>query len=341
MRSTVPALAEYSVLVAGSGSIGRRHMANLRTLGVRHLAVADPDPSRLSPVSEELRVEVFPDFGQALKARKPDVVFVCTPPVFHVEQATEAVRAGADVFVEKPLCDRMEGVDQLASEASRLGRITQVGYNLRFHPGLQKVKQLLDEGFIGKVLWAHVEAGQYLPEWRPWQDYRQSYTARRELGGGIILDGSHEIDYVLWLLGRPSELTCMAGKVSALEVNVEDCATILLRFPSGAQADIHLDFVQPTYSRSCLLVGERGKLVWDYTQNRVLVVRPRQEPESIHYEFETNEMYVSEVESFFNSVARKESTGAGLSEAKLTLQVALAARTSAVEKRWISLDSGH
>ena len=86
---------------------------------------------------------------------------------------------------------------------------------------------------VSKILWAHVEAGSYLPDWRPWQDYRKSYTARRELGGGILLDGSHEIDYMTWLFGAPRELACMADHVSELEVNVEDCATILMRFADG------------------------------------------------------------------------------------------------------------
>ncbi len=147
----------------------------------------------------------------------------------------------------------------------------QVGYNLRFHPGLRKLKELVEAETLGRLLWAYVEAGQYLPDWRPWQDYRQSYTARRDLGGGILLDGSHELDSITWLMGKPTEVMCMAGKVSALEVDVEDCADVLLRFPCGAQADIHLDFVQHGYSRSCKLVGELGTALWDFTSREVKI----------------------------------------------------------------------
>jgi predicted dehydrogenase len=286
-------------------------------------------------VVDELGVEAFSDFKEALGAQEPDVVFVCTPPVFHVEQALQAVRNGAHVFVEKPLCDRFDLVDELSAEATKRGRAVHVGYNLRFHPGVQMLKRLLGEGAIGRVLWAHVEVGQYLPDWRPWQDYRQSYTAQRELGGGIILDASHEIDYVLWLLGPPSELTCMAGKVSRLEVDVEDCATILLRFPGGAQADVHMDFVQQTSSRSCVLVGERGKLLWDYSQNQVRIVRPDGEIETLDYDFEPNQMYLSEVKALFECIEKQAVANGGLAEARLTLEVALAAKRSAAGKKWV------
>jgi predicted dehydrogenase len=313
-------------------------MANLRALGVRKLAVADPIADRLRPAVDELGVEAFSDFKDALGSQKPDVVFVCTPPVFHVEQALQAVRSGAHVFVEKPLCDRLDLVDELSAEAVKRGRAVHVGYNMRFHPGVQTLKRLLGGGAIGRVLWAHVEVGQYLPDWRPWQDYRQSYTAQREKGGGIILDASHEIDYVIWLLGPPSELTCMAGKVSRLEVDVEDCATILLRFPGGAQADVHMDFVQPTYSRSCVLVGERGKLLWDYSQNQVRIVRPEGDVEILDYDFELNQMYLSEVKLFLENIGNKVVANSGLADAKLTLQVALAARKSAAEKKWVRFD---
>jgi predicted dehydrogenase len=214
--------------------------------------------------------------------------------------------------------------------------VVQVGYNLRFNPGIKALKRLLDEGAAGQILWARAEVAQYLPDWRPWQDYRQSYTARRELGGGIILDASHEIDYMLWLLGRPCELTCMAGQVGGLEVNVEDCATILLRLASGAQVDIHMDFVQRTASRSCVLAGDRARLEWDYARNQLRILRAERPDETIEYEFESNQMYLAEVEDFFSRVHHREVANHSLREAELTLQVALAALKSAAERKGVS-----
>ena len=322
----------YTVLVFGSGSIGRRHMRNLRALGVQRLAACDPNPDRLVPMKTELGIRPFTDFEQAMDATQPDLVFVCSPPVFHVPQALQAVRAGAHVFIEKPLSHALDGVDELIAEAETRQRVVQVGYNLRFHPGLQKVKQLVDGGVIGRIFWAQVEAGQYLPDWRPWQDYRQSYTARRDLGGGIILDASHELDYIIWLLGQPTEVMCMAGKVSDLEVDVEDCATVLLRFASGAQADVHMDFVQRGYVRSCKLVGERGTIIWDYPAHQVRIYQAEMDSwETITYTLDNNDMYVAEVQHFLGCADQGATSVVDLKQAKRVLEVALAAKSAAAQ----------
>jgi predicted dehydrogenase len=332
------AFAQYSVLVVGAGSIGRRHASNLRGLGVMKLAVTDTHAARVQPLIDELGVVGFADLDEALRIFQPHVVFICTPPAFHIEQAMRALSSGADIFIEKPLSHRLDGVAALKAEAGRLGRVVQVGYNLRFNPGIRTLKRFVEEGVAGRILWARAEVAQYLPDWRPWQDYRESYTARQELGGGIILDASHEIDYMLWLLGPPRELTCMAGRVSGLEVSVEDCATMLIRLRSGAQADIHMDFAQRTASRSCVVAGDRARLEWEHGRNQVRVLRPDGPPEVIEYEFESNQMYVAEVQDFFSCVNERRLGNESLVEAELTLTVALAALTSASEQKWVRFE---
>jgi predicted dehydrogenase len=326
-----------SVLVAGAGSIGRRHLGNLKKLGVNRLAACDPHPERLEYAASEFQAECFPTFESGLEQFRPDAVLVCTPPVHHVDQAMQALRAGAHAFIEKPLSDRMEGIAELREEAARRQAVVQVGYNLRFHPAIQKLKELVDAAAVGKILWAHVEAGSYLPDWRPWQDYRKSYTARRELGGGILLDGSHEIDYVTWLFGTPREVACMAGRVSQLDVNVEDCATVLLGFPGGPRADVHLDFIQRSYSRYCTLVGPEGKLHWDLMGNSVEVVRPGAEPETTRFDWQINDAYVAELAHFLDCARTDANPRFTLDDAILTLRVTLAARSAAEERKWVSL----
>jgi predicted dehydrogenase len=318
------------LLVAGSGSIGRRHMRNLRSLGVSEIAACDPDPERLAPMVAELQIQPFADFDRALEIFRPHAVLVCTPPSFHLIQARQALAAGAHVFIEKPLSHSMDGVKALLNEAHASGRVLQVGYNLRFHPAICKLKQIVEENSIGRILWARAEVGQYLPDWRPWQDYRQSYTARRELGGGIILDASHELDYLLWFFGEPLEVLCMASTVSQLAVDVEDSASLLLRFASGSHADLHLDFVQRIPSRSCKLVGEEGTAIWDDGDaSRVRVLRPSQQPEDFRFDFNDNEMYVAELKQFFHCIETGQSPLVSAEQAAHVLEWALRARSAA------------
>jgi predicted dehydrogenase len=327
-----------SVLVAGAGSIGRRHLANLRALGITRLAASDPHPDRLEYVAKEFHTECFVTFEAGLGKFSPDAVLVCTPPVHHVPQALQALRAGAHVFLEKPLSDRLDDLEELKTEAVKHKAVVLVGYNLRFHPAVQKLKAMVDEGVVGKIIWAHVEAGSYLPDWRPWQDYRKSYTARRELGGGILLDGSHEIDYVTWFFGVPQQLTCMADHVSQLEVDVEDCATVLMRFPNGPRVDIHLDFIQRSYSRYCTLAGTEGTLRWELLSNVIQVIKPGVQTETIKFDWQINDAYVAELKCFLEGARTGASSASSLEDSILTLRVVLAARESAEQKRWVSLD---
>lgn len=343
---------DYSFLVSGVGSIGLRHIRNLRSLGVQRIAAVDTNSDRLESITDKMVIEVFTDYDQALKVFNPDVALICTPPVFHIRQAMLAVKENAHVFIEKPLSHTLEGVDEL-SELSRINqRVVSVGYNLRFHPGLRRVKDLLDRGVLGSILWIRAEYGQYLPDWRPWQNYKESYTARKDLGGGIILDMSHEIDYVIWLAGEPSEISCFSGHISNLEVDVEDTASMVLRLPNGIIGEIHVDFVQRTYNRTLKVVGELGSLELDLATHDLQVFNSGEgadslsqielgvnHPESIkpNVDIDNNDIYLQEIRSFLECIQRQRQPEMSLSAAKRVLEVALAAKRSSRERLVVSL----
>jgi predicted dehydrogenase len=326
-----------SAFVVGGGSIGRRHLSNLRQLGVSNLRVCDPNPDRLAYIWEHYQAASVANMDEGLGSN-PDMVLICTPPACHAVQTLQAVRAGVPVFVEKPVSHSMQNLHELLAEERKSKLPVQVGYNLRFHPPIQKLKELVEKEAVGKILWGRVESGSYLPDWRPWQDYRDSYTAIRKLGGGIILDGSHELDYVSWLFGAPVELACMAGKVSKLEIDVEDCATVLLRFSNGSQLDVHVDFMERFYSRGCVLAGENGNLQWDFKSNTVHVQGCGEEPREISFDCDVNQMYLSELLHFMECIENGTRPVVNLDDGILTLRIALAAHAASEERRWIGLD---
>jgi glutamate-1-semialdehyde aminotransferase/spore coat polysaccharide biosynthesis protein SpsF (cytidylyltransferase family)/predicted dehydrogenase len=327
--SSITEWAGYRALVVGCGSIGRRHARNLKALGLEQLGFCDTSPEALKQCREELGGEIFAEYREALQKFKPDIVLICTPPVYHVEEALDALRAHAHVFIEKPLSHESSGIQTLIAEERRRDRNVQIGYNMRFHPGLQMLKELIDSGKIGRVLWLHVEAGQYLPDWRPWQNYRESYSARNELGGGIILDGSHELDYICWLLGRPTEVTCRAEHLSSLDVDVEDSAWIYLSFPERRRAELHLDFVQRAYTRTCKVVGETGTALWDFSVQEVRWFSAEQPGwNSIPYVFEPNDMYVAEMRSFLESLGNRTGPMVDLEQSRDVIRVVEAAKKS-------------
>lgn len=250
----------FRVLIAGLGSIGQRHLNNLRRLGIKDVLLY-----RTSPIAPKDAPEltVFTNLDEALAA-KPSIVIITNPTTYHMQVALPTARAGCNLFIEKPLSHTLDGVAELLATIERNKLMAMVGFDLRFDPGLCKVKQLLEEGNIGHVVSIQAQVGQYLPDWHPWEDYRESVSARHETGGGVILDLIHELDYVSWLAGSVSHVTCFADQVSNLEIQTEDVAGILLRFENGTIGTVHLDYVQRSASRTCRVIGEKGTILWDY-----------------------------------------------------------------------------
>jgi predicted dehydrogenase len=206
------------------------------------------------------------------------------------------------------------------------------------------VKRLLNEGAVGRVVAVRVEAGQYLPEWHPWEDYRNGYSARHDLGGGIILDGIHEIDYIRWLLGEVVAVACFAGKLSHLEIDTEDTAAILLRFENGTIGEVHLDYVQRAYSRSCHIIGDEGTIRWDYEAGEVRCYSAATGKWQVipnPPDWKPNQMYMDEMEHFLNCLARKEEPLLDVFEGRRVLEIALAAKASAETRKFVEINLAH
>jgi predicted dehydrogenase len=203
---------------------------------------------------------------------------------------------------------------------------------MRLHPGLISVKRLLERGVLGRVIALRAEVGQYLPDWRPWQDYRKSYSARREDGGGIILDAIHEFDYCRWLLGEVKTVACFADRLSNLEIDTEDTAAVLVRFASGAIGEIHMDYVQRTSGRGCQVIGEQGTIWWSYPSSEVRWYSAETQKWEVFRgpnDWTPNQMYLDEMRHFLRSVAGQEQSVMDVGEAKRVLDIALGAKLSA------------
>ncbi|MFQ5913470.1 MAG: Gfo/Idh/MocA family protein [Nitrospinota bacterium] len=325
-------------LVVGCGSIGRRHLRNLAALGERDLMGVDPDPERREAAGKESGARPFAAFDEEL-AQRADVVFVTLPSALHLDVALTAARAGCHLFIEKPLACAWEGVDELIELVRSRGLTGFVGSNWKFHPAFGRMKGLLNGGAIGRVLTARFLFGQYLPDWHPWEDYRRTYSARKSLGGGVIFD-SHELDYAGWLLGPVEELTCSAARVSNLEIETEDVASLLLRFRSGAVAQIQLDYLHRNYTRRYEFCGTEGTVVWDVNTRAVELYQAAEEKWrrwEIPRSYEGNTMYLEEVRHFLNCLNGRENPLTPLERGREVLELMLAAHRSSREKRTVSL----
>lgn len=325
-------------LVIGCGSIGQRHIRNLKLLG-HNVSGVDSESVRADQVAKKYNIDIFYDLRSALKKRF-DGVLICTPTRFHVPFALQIASKGMHLFIEKPLSDRIERTEELRSIVAKKRLVALVGCNTRFFPSFKLVKSLIDENAIGKVLSVRIECGFYLPYWHPHEDYRNSYSARRKMGGGVILDDIHEIDSLYWLFGKVKEVFCFAGKVSDLKIDTEDVAEIFMKFKSGIIAQVHLDYLQRTYRRNYEFIGEKGLILWDYISQdvelfSVITNQKKVFQQSINVNREI--MFTDEMKHFINCIEGREESINGISSAIDILDIALSCHLSARRKEMVCL----
>lgn len=248
--------------ILGLGSAGRRHAQN--AIGLGHEVVSfDPE------APEVAGIERAGSLDEAIE--RSDAVVVASPSSHHAEQAVAALDAGKPTLVEKPLAATAEDAESVAHAARTTGVRSGVAMNLRFHRGILGLRELLPA--LGQLRLARSSFGYDLRLWRPGTDYRTSYSGRADLGGGILLDAIHELDYLLWLLGPVESVTAELDRVSDLEIDVEDTALVSLRFASGALGAVDLNFVEPSYRRECLLVGADAVAHWDWNDGEIRLRR--------------------------------------------------------------------
>lgn len=300
----------HSILIVGGGSIGKRHLRNLLGLDEKDICVVEPNEERAkNDIEKEFKVETFRSLKDAFTKKTFDIAFICSPSIFHIEQALFCAERGCNLFIEKPLSNNLKKIDKLLKIVKTKELITMVGSNWKFYPLFEKMKELIDNNVLGKVLSARCQFGQYLPDWHPWEDYRNGYSANKKLGGGILLD-SHEFDYLTWFLGDVKKLACFSGKVSNLEIDTEDVAETILQFKSGAIAEIHVDYLQRFYQRNFEFFGETGTIKWDTNDKKVVLsVKDKEKKEFLlDKDYDTNQMYIEEAEHFLDCVENKKTT---------------------------------
>ena len=265
--------------VLGLGSAGRRHAENAPSVGTRGLRLRSACPGQCKSAEEAIEAA--------------DAVVVASPSSLHAEQALAALAAGKPTLVEKPLASTVEDAERVA-DAARDG-VCGVAMNLRFHRGILGLRELLPE--LGAVRFVRSSFGYDLRLWRPGTDYRESYSARAALGGGILLDAIHELDYLLWLLGPVASVSAELDRVSDLEIDVEDTALLSLRFESGVLGAVDLNFVEPAYRRQCVIVGSEAVASWDWAAGTISVRRGDEE-RSVDVAYDVNDTYRAVLENF-------------------------------------------
>lgn len=326
-------------MIAGLGSIGRRHLRNLLALGEEDILLYRthrstlPD-AELAPFPEET------DLGRAL-AHRPDGVIVANPTALHLAVAVPAAEAGCCLLLEKPVTDQAgPAAAALRQAAAPVEARTLVGFQFRFHPVLAHIREILAEGVIGRPLSVRVHWGEYLPGWHPWEDYRRGYAARKDLGGGVVNTLCHPLDYLRWIIGEIRAVSAHTAHASDLELDVEDVAEILVDFDNGCIGSVHLDYFQRPPAHWLEINASEGQIHWENETASARVYHASGKtwetiapPEG----FERNVLFLEEMRHFIALAGGGVSSRCDLEDGLRALQITEAVHQSAREGCRIAL----
>lgn len=342
------------ILVIGLGSAGQRHVRNLKLIlgdgaeisvyrTIKKELIIDSKCSGTYGKSPEefYGLKTYFSFEEALNDGQ-DMVVISNPNSMHVQTAIQAIKKGCHVFLEKPLSNNWDGVNELQNLIKEKNRVCCIGYQQRYHPGLKLVKKYLEDGRLGNISAVYSHFGEYLPGMHPYEDYRESYISKEKNGGGVILSFSHEIDIIYWLFGMPKTVYAVGGHLSDLEIKVEDTASITMECVKNEKifpVHIHLDFIQSPPSRWMKIIGDQAVIEWDYYTNNI-IFRDTKESTSVTHSFEKfdrNQMFIDEMMNWIECIKNQKVPNTPVSEGADVLQISLAAKESIKEKRIVKL----
>lgn len=329
-------------LFVGLGGVGQRHLRNLRRLrpdaqllavrgrGRRFEIRDDLTPDESVDVAEKYGIRVLPDLDAAV-AERPDLAVVSNPTSLHVPTALKLAGAGVPVLLEKPVSDSEAGLDELVRASRERRAPVMVGYMMRFHPCVERLRALLGRGAVGPVHSANLVCHSFVPSWHRYEAPKDFYAGSRALGGGVVLTEIHELDLLHSFFGPARRVFALGGKRSAVAMDVEDAASALIEFAPGGRpfaATVDLSFVQPAPTRRLEVFGEEGRVVWDALAQRVELRAGARPPEVFETpDFPRNDLFVRELEHFLSCLASGRGPEPSLEDALVGHRTALRIRS--------------
>lgn len=328
-------------LFCGLGSIAERHISNLLSLGETDIIAFRRNNLPLRTINRKIKTYI--NFDEAI-AQRPDAAFITNPSIYHIPIALELAKHNYHLFIEKPLSSNLKGIDTLYKIYREKKLVVFMGFMMRYHPAIKKIKELLKQNTIGDPIFARVCWGEYLPAWHPWEDYKKSYSANKDLGGGPIFTLCHDIDLMSWFFGQPKSVFALANKKSSLDVSTEHCAEILFEYKNKLIIEVHLDFLQLPPKRTWEIVGNNGRIEFDYYKNLLELYSIDQKKltfkkTSIDFSnnFERNNMFFDEIKSFCDCIKNGKNPDIKLEDGINNLKLLLAAHKSINTKKVVNI----
>jgi len=300
------------VLVVGCGASGRRHINNLAAIDrIKSISVFTGNKDCLKEVNRKDKVIIT----ESLTNTDADFAVIANDTYKHIDTAIPLAERGIHLFIEKPLSHNLNKTNELRDIARKKKIKIFIGYNLRFLGAMKYIREKLSEGLLGRLYFAKIEVGQYLPDWRPSRDYRNSYSASAVRGGGVALDLSHEVDYMRHLFGDPARWSVVKAKVSNLEIDSDDVFEGIYKYGNNFICTIHLDYLLKEKKREIQIIGSGGVLHCDFIRKTISI--RKNDEETVQNEeamFDINKTYADELNHFVEVIEKDLEPDIGLED---------------------------
>ena len=289
------------ILFFGLGSIGIRHIQVLKEIGKFDIAAYRTDKGmKKIPEDIEKRIKYFYNEEHAF-AWNPNFIIVSNPTNLHLKYILKSIDYNIDALIEKPVADDFNKIKVVRDRIEKRKNKIYIGYSLRFHPIVKKIKTVIGAKKFGRILKANLYVGEYLPFWHPYEDYRKSYAARKELGGGVLRTLSHEIDLGQYWFGEYKKIFAKVLKISDLDINVDDSTDIFAEMKNKIILKINMDYLNPLGIRKGEIFFEKGLLKYNFLKKEIIFIDYKNKENEIllkinHYDY--NEQYKLQMINF-------------------------------------------
>ena len=311
------------IIVFGAGSIGERHIKNLWNLGFREISVFR---QRKLPFRDldGINIRVITTWDE-LECNVPFAAIICSPTSQHLLQTLKCAELGIHCLIEKPLSHNLQNFSLLSDTVKKNNVFVYVGYMMRFHPLIIKIKEIINSKQYGNLLSLNSKWGEYLPDWHPWENYKDSYASKKELGGGVALTLSHDIDIANFLVcSKVVKYAKINNYKSNLEIDVESGADILVRYEDNTTANIHLNFHEKNKERFLKLIFDNASINFNYYDSELIITNHNKKDEVfIENDFDRNNLFIDQSKYFLskiNDFTKKESVK-NIEDSKLIIKI--------------------
>lgn len=318
-------------LIIGCGSIGKRHIRNLIKIGIHkeNIYAVDTRIDRQNEVSEfgvsntysEIPLEVLKDITCGI---------ICSPTSMHIQHGQLLADNNVHLLIEKPICSNLNGIEKLLNTIKKNNLTAMTAYIFRFTEAVDKIKNILNDNLIGKILYFRGEFSEYLPDWHPYEDYRKFYMAEKKLGGGSILDQCHIMDLSHYLCGNFKSVMAYNSKISSLEINADDIAELIITLDNNIISSIHTDIFGRNHKKFLEIKGEKGNVIWDFYKKEVHLYQSEEKKTIIFEKLDEdfNESYLREINHFIECVKNSSKSISPIEDGIDTMKLILASEKS-------------